>query len=757
MIVAAMTRRFDGSGRRRIGPAAVTAVLLVGISLVAAALAARVSFGLDGWLWNLDLPKIDYPLAVFFHEALARGELPLWNDRLGLGFPLYAEGQIGAFYPPNWLIFQLEPLAAMDLTRLLHLALAGVGTGLLALRVSGSRQGALLAAVVAVLGGAVVTKVEWWNLVTAYGWLPWVLLPLAGRLAPGRRALVLAGAAWGVQALAGHPNTWLLTGLAALVLLVRRPLRPAIGRVAIFAVLGGGIGAVQLLPTALLQLISVRAAGLSADDLFTSAATPFDVLGLGFVNAFIGSSKGSWDFPTTWYPDGIFALLEASCYVGLPVIGLAATGLGPRRARRWIAVAGVALAIAVVAAFRPSWWQALPILNGLRSPVRAYLLLTLAIAVLAAIGVGRLGRGPDRASRTRRGAVAIGIVVGAYALATVLVRSFAPAFEWLLRVSASHPDAKGIEQARGLAVAALTSLWPLGLELAVAVLLVPLLAAPRSTRTVGGAVLLAMLPLALLSPSANPIRPATDISYASSAFVRTLVKQAPHRVLTIGAPGYYAGMPDQLAAAGVADVDMFSSLNLAAGDDLLRRLRRDDPDGTLRRAVGIDLVVTFDAACPGRQVASVPEQNAFVCRIDDALAGPYWIPSDAFQHIGPVSAGPLTVQRSSLNQAAVLAAARPVERAAPDRPLVDRPQPAALLFVPPWCTGSQATVDGLPVTIRSADGGQLIDLTAGPHQLELRFVAWDALLGGGIGLVVLAAAVAWAGWPAWRRRIRRTN
>jgi hypothetical protein len=179
MIVAAMTRRFDGSGGARIGPAGLTRLLLVAISLVAAALAARVSFGLDGWFWNLDVPKIDYPLASFFHEALARGELPLWNDRLGLGFPLYAEGQIGAFYPPNWLIFQFDPLAAMDLTRLLHLTLAGVGAGLLALRVSGSRQGALLAAVIAVLGGAVVSKVEWWNLVAAYAWLPWVLLPLA--------------------------------------------------------------------------------------------------------------------------------------------------------------------------------------------------------------------------------------------------------------------------------------------------------------------------------------------------------------------------------------------------------------------------------------------------------------------------------------------------------------------------------------------------------------------------------------------------
>lgn len=740
------------------GPTGLTVVLLIAISLVAAALAARVSFGLDGWLWNLDVPKIDYPFAAFFHQALARGELPLWNAQLGLGFPLYAEGQIGAFYPPNWLIFQLDPLAAMDLTRLLHLTLAGVGTGLLALRVSGSRQGALLAAVVAVLGGAVVGKVEWWNLVAAYGWLPWVLLPLAGRVAPRRGELLLAGLAWGVQALAGHPNTWLLTGIAALVLLLRRPLLPALGRTAVFAAIGGGLGAVQLLPTALLQLVSVRAAGLSADDLFTSAATPFDVLGLGFVNAFIRSSNGSWDFPTTWYPDGIFALLEAAAYVGLPVIGLAAIGVGFRRARRWIVLGGVAVAIPVVAAFRPWWWEALPILNGLRSPVRSYLLLTVAIAVLAAIGVGRLGRGPSGRAHARRGLTAIGVVVAAYVAATVAARSAAPIFDWLLRVSVSHPDPKGIEQAHGLAVAALTSLWPLGLELAIAALMVPLLSARRSARVVGAAVLLAMLPLALLSPTVNPIRPATDISYASSSFIRTIAAQQPHRVLTIGAPGYYAGMPDQLAAAGIADVDMFSSLNLAAGDELVRRLRRGDPDGLLRRAVGIDLVVTFDEPCPGRQVATVPEHHALVCRTDGALTGPYWIPAEAARMLLPQSAGPLTIQRGALEVARAVATAQPIEPLGPNRYLVDQPADGWVFIGRSWWIGWQATLDGLPAALKSADGGQLLEVPAGRHELELHFVPWDAWLGGGIGLVVLVFAIAWAAWPRWRRAlIRRTS
>jgi hypothetical protein len=53
--------------------------------------------------------NVSLPLEAGTHALQLRARLtgdrwrlmPLWNDRLGLGFPLYAEGQIGAFYPPN--------------------------------------------------------------------------------------------------------------------------------------------------------------------------------------------------------------------------------------------------------------------------------------------------------------------------------------------------------------------------------------------------------------------------------------------------------------------------------------------------------------------------------------------------------------------------------------------------------------------------------------------------------------------------------
>jgi hypothetical protein len=725
----------------------VTLLSLLTTSLLAAAVSAHVSFGANGWLWNLDLPKIHYPLAAFFHEALADGQLPLWNDRLGLGFPLYAEGQIGAFYPPNWLIFRLDPLAAMDLTRLVHLTLAGVGTGLLALRVSGSRPGALVAAVIAVLGGAIVTKLEWWNLVTAYAWLPWVLLPLAARRAPSRRELLLAGLAWGIQALAGHPNTWLLTGLAALVLLLRRPILPSVGRTAWFGAIGVGVGAVQLIPTALLQLISARSAGLSPDDLFTSASTPFDVLSLGFINAFIRSGGGAWDFATTWYPDGIFALLEASCYVGLPVVALAAVGAGTRRARRWLIQMLVAIAIGVVAAFRPQWWQAVPILNGLRSPVRSYLLVSLAAALLAAIGVGRLGR---RVTDARRGALAMGVLVGGYLSVVVAARTLPPLFDWLLGLSVAHLDAAQVEQTRSLAVSALTSLWPLGLELAVAAVMLALLRGPRTPRVVAAAALLAIVPLGLLSSSSNPIRPATDISYAGSPFVRAVTAASPRRVLTINPPGYYSGMPDQLAAAGINDVDMFSSLNLVANDELVRQLRSDDPEGALRRAVGIDLLVSFGEPCPGRPIGRVAQDAAFLCGVDNALRAPYWVP-DAVAR-GVDVAGFPGPPRAAFDVRAAVTGARTLERSAAGDYLSVADAPGWVFFDRAWWYGWKVSIDGVSAPVLSAMGGQLVRVPAGRHVLVSRFVAWDALLGFGIGLVVLAVAAACVGWPRWRLR-----
>ncbi|HEU0237582.1 MAG TPA: hypothetical protein VFR14_14180 [Candidatus Limnocylindrales bacterium] len=748
-VVAALSS-LAGAIRHRWSATTRVGIGLVVLSVSAAVIAARVQ-GPDGpWLWNLDLPKIQYPLASLFHEALAAGRLPLWDDRLGLGFPLYAEGQIGAFYPPNWLLFRLPPLDALDATRVVHLAAAGVGAGLLVLRLAGSPAGAAVAALTAVLGGAITTKLEWHNLVAAYAFAPWILLPLVRRPAPTRIGLAAAGIMFGIQALAGHPNTWLLTGLTAAVVLVATAPRPrTIARILGFGLLGAAVGAVQLIPTALLTTLSVRSRALSPDDLFTSAATPFDLLGFAFAAPFARVAGGSWDPFTGWYPDGTFALLEAGAYVGLPVLALAAIGLGVRRSRPLAIAAVVLLAIAVVAAFRPEPWTAVPVLNALRSPVRAYVFVALLLGVIAGVGIGRLGR-VGGIGRQAAAGVAVAAPVILLALVVGLVVAKSPLFDQLLLGSSTFLGPGEVAERRDLALAALTAPWPLAVDLAAGFAILAVIRLATVRRVDGGLVRLSAalavgVPLALLGPLPNPTRDEAAFSSSDSTFVRAVAAADPARVLTLEPPGFYAGMPNQLAIAGMADLRMFSSLDLLATADVTEQTARADPDGVLRRALGVDVVVTFGRPCPGRLVAEAPDDGAFVCRDPDALRPPYWLPAELVTRAGGGS--PVRPADASVVLGSLADHARPAtvtERGAGSLTVdVDAPADGYVWIDRAWWPAWRTEVDGRSVDVLRALGGQLVPVESGRHVVVQAVVPWEAALGFGIGILGMAIAVGW--------------
>lgn len=734
--------------------------VLMTVALGAAMVADRMSLTGGTWLWQLDLPKIDYPLASFFHEALAAGRLPLWNDQLGLGFPLYAEGQIGAFYPPNWLLFRLPPLDALDAVRVIHLTLAGVGAGLVALRLSGSRTGSLIASIVAVLGGAVVAKLEWTNMIEAYAWLPWVLLPLFRRPAPTRSGLVIAAVLWGIQGLSGHPNIWVLTGLAALTILVTiRPALDTIARGVGFVAVGGCVAAPQLLPTLVLSGLSVRAAGVSPNDIFASAATIFDPLSLGFADAFVTPGANAWDLRSIWYPDNVFPLFEANAYVTLTVVALASLGARTRRARPLVAVVAVMIAVPVVAAFRPGIWAEIPLLNGLRSPVRSYLVVAFALGVLAAIGIGRLGRG-------RRGiglatALVVGLVAG-YLVCLAAAMTLPGPFESLMAAFSIDLPGDIAAERRDLAVQALGRPFPFlleaGLGLAAVVLMAWLVThAGRGRRVVaGGALVVAVaLPLALLSPPLNSVGRATDFSWRDTPFVRMVAAAGAHRLLTIGEPGWYEGMPDQLAAAGVPDLRMFSSLDLQASDELLATVH-DDPDREpLRRIVGIDTLVTFGDPCPGAPIATLDQPRSTVCRTP-ALKPPYWLPADAASPLAGSTGSPIRPVEATIDPGAVMAGAREATVASwdpsGDRFTIDAPADGWVWIDRSWWPAWRTTVDSRGVTPLRGLAGQLIPVAAGRHEIAQTLVPWEALSGLALGLLAVLASGLWIlrrGGPLW--------
>lgn len=53
-----------------------------------------------------------FPWAYLFAQTLKQGALPFWTDLIHAGFPLAAEGQVGAFYLPNLFFYGLFPVEA---------------------------------------------------------------------------------------------------------------------------------------------------------------------------------------------------------------------------------------------------------------------------------------------------------------------------------------------------------------------------------------------------------------------------------------------------------------------------------------------------------------------------------------------------------------------------------------------------------------------------------------------------------------------
>ncbi len=82
----------------------------------------------QGVFFTTDVVRLFYPFGLELARALNEGRLPLWAPGMLAGFPLFAEGQVGALYPPNLFLYKLLPThLALSYSIILHLAWAGVG------------------------------------------------------------------------------------------------------------------------------------------------------------------------------------------------------------------------------------------------------------------------------------------------------------------------------------------------------------------------------------------------------------------------------------------------------------------------------------------------------------------------------------------------------------------------------------------------------------------------------------------------------
>lgn len=331
-----------------------------------------------------------YPWSLYYAECLHAGHLPYWTNLMACGFPLVAEGQIGAYYLIHLAVYFLLPFnVAYNWIVVFHVLFGGIGFYCYSRRVGLGKEGAVLSAVLFSFSSAYSGCFH--NAITlrVLAWLPWalcVLDQLAG--AQGKRRLL-----WIFVLGVIFSQMW-TAGFAQLALY-------AMGYFLLFLLLEGRwtrlidffvaclISVLLALPqfAATLELIpvSVRA----------GESPPFALWGSLFPPALVSLVYPEWG-----------SVLRLSFYIGiLPLMFVVLNAFTkksrPEKTHGWLALIFVALALGK---YNPVYVYAIKKLSFtmLRSPTKFLFFATISLGFLAGAGFDKLLKGNIREETLRR-------------------------------------------------------------------------------------------------------------------------------------------------------------------------------------------------------------------------------------------------------------------------------------------------------------------------------------------------------------------
>ena len=395
-----------------------------------------------------DLSTHHIPWRFWTANQWLSGELPLWNPLCANGFPMLAEPQTGALYPPNLLFGLIDPFAALNLSILAHAWFAGMTAFLFARSLGFGRAGAGLTGLAYGSSGFLVTHVVYLPMLHAMVWIPVLMLAIDRYVRDGRpRAALAASGAAAMMVLAGHPQVAVLGALFGGSYLITRLLAGYVGgpprpqRLSRGWKLGLALGFAgllvlpQLVATLELAGESERAGGVEQAFAAQGALPPQEIVNAVLPRAF--GYERPLDLPIAHHHHGELywgngeTYWENVFFVGVPALLLALLGMttGARGYRFFVAWFFVA-PLLMVGPATPLYalWRLLPGADLLRFPARFSLLWTFSVAVLAGYGLDAwIAQARDATRRyrlTTRGLVALLIVAwaGAGALHLVVVR-----------------------------------------------------------------------------------------------------------------------------------------------------------------------------------------------------------------------------------------------------------------------------------------------------------------------------------------------
>jgi hypothetical protein len=341
-----------------------------------------------------DLRGYYYLLHRFVRDGLLSGRLPTWTPNIFSGFPLLADPQASAFYPPAWLTLVLPVNIGISWYMLFHIWLAGLGMFAFVRFMGGDWLPALLSGIAFAFSGLLAGRL-WAGHTTVYAmyaWIPWLVLALAWSVRKGTWwSAVMAGVPLGLAILSGHLPSFLYAGLilaafAAFLFFTERERRWLVLRQALLmALVGVALAAVQLVPFLQFSLGTSRVA--TADFEFaTEYSLPPAHLATLLIPEFFGEPTriGYWSVPT---------FQELTYYAGLlALLGLVLALRRPTRLTWFYLILiffGLWLALGRYGGLYKLFFDLLPPFRLVRAPGRAAILYLFAVTALLGHSLSR--------------------------------------------------------------------------------------------------------------------------------------------------------------------------------------------------------------------------------------------------------------------------------------------------------------------------------------------------------------------------------
>lgn len=392
-----------------------------------------------------DITWLFLPIRTELARAIGEGRLPLWTPALQAGFPLFAEGEMGALYPINLLLHRFfSPPVGLSYSILFNLSWATIGMYLLCRTFALRPASAWLGAFVFGAGGYFTAQLPHAPHVTVAAWLPWLLFfqqkSFQARRQHQRSILwfLAMSMAVALQLLGGFPqfavfNIVTLNLFALAINFFQLPssispklfLRSVSETVFISAsatLLGTGLAAIQLLPTIELIGLSIRGQEMS-QAFFTSYS-----LALTALTQFVAP------FASLGVPQA--ANTEYWAYLGVLPFLLMLLAPVLRRDRRTLFVAafGVICLLFALGGNTPlyDWLYQIPVFNRFRVPARFLMLFTFAAAFLAASSFQEL---QNRLRETRSNKIIFAIALPCAAISGYMIYlAYNTPFEFWLEI-----------------------------------------------------------------------------------------------------------------------------------------------------------------------------------------------------------------------------------------------------------------------------------------------------------------------------------